>query len=72
MDSKNVDYEYCTKLKNHVPDALFDKIMEDMQRDGNCGIWVCLMECIDEMRSCWEEENGYNLIYFPGHYEKGD
>ena len=36
----------------------------DMFLDGS--------ECITEMANAWEEVNGENLVWVPGHYERKD
>lgn len=62
--------DYIQETKNHIPPALWDKMSEDLLRDQCLSLWVCCLECINEMADAWEEVNGRNLVWIPGHYEK--
>lgn len=61
--------DYIQEIKDCIPEALWDKISEDLTRDQCLSLWVCCIECITEMADAWEEINGRNLVWIPGHYE---
>ena len=58
------------EIRSHMPEALWDKISEDLVREQCLSLWTCCIECIKEMADAWEEQNGENLVWVPGHYEK--
>lgn len=58
------------EIKNKIPPALWDKKSEELLRDQCLSLWICCLECISEMADAWEEVNGENLVWIPGHYEK--
>lgn len=58
------------EIKNKIPPALWDKKSEELLRDQCLSLWICCLECISEMADTWEEVNGENLVWIPGHYEK--
>lgn len=58
------------EIKNKIPPALWDKKSEELLRDQCLSLWICCLECISEMANAWEEVNGENLVWIPGHYEK--
>lgn len=63
----------CVKeIRPRIPKALWDKISEDLVRDQCLSLWTCCIECIEEMADAWEEQNGKNLVWVPGHYERKD
>lgn len=58
------------EIKDKIPPALWDKKSEELLRDQCLSLWICCLECISEMANAWEEVNGENLVWIPGHYEK--
>ena len=60
----------ANQIKEKIPSALYDKVSEDLLKDQCCSIWIHCLECITEMADAWEEVNGENLVWVPGHYEK--
>ena len=62
--------EDTQELKERIPTALFDKVSEELLKDQCYSIWIHCLECITEMADAWEEVNGENLVWVPGHYEK--
>ena len=58
------------EIKDRIPPALWDKKSEELLRDQCLSLWICCLECISEMADAWEEVNGENLVWIPGHYEK--
>lgn len=64
--------ENIQEVKERIPIALFDKISEEFLKDQCCSIWIHCLECITEMADAWEEANGKNLVWVPGHYERKD
>lgn len=58
------------EIRERIPVALWDKISEDLIRDQCLSLWTCCIECIKEMADAWEEVNGEDLVWVPGHYEK--
>ena len=58
------------EIKDKIPPALWDKKSEELLRDQCLSLWICCLECIGEMADAWEEINGENLVWIPGHYEK--
>lgn len=58
------------EIKDKIPPALWDKKSEELLRDQCLSLWICCLECISEMADAWEEINGENLVWIPGHYEK--
>ena len=58
------------EIKDKIPPALWDKKSEELLRDQCLSLWICCLECISEMADAWEEVNGENLVWVPGHYEK--
>lgn len=58
------------EIKDKIPPALWDKKSEELLRDQCLSLWICCLECISEMADAWEEVNGENLVWIPGHYEK--
>lgn len=67
---RNTRNECINEIHSHIPEALWDKISEDLVRDQCLSLWTCCIECIKEMADAWEEQNGENLVWVPGHYEK--
>ena len=63
--SENTDGEYIEELKTMIPKALYDKADDTVQGDQ----WTACLECVQEMGNAWEELNGKNLVWVPGHYE---
>lgn len=61
--------ENIQEVKERIPPALFDKVSEELLKDQCCSIWIHCLECITEMADAWEEVNGKNLVWVPGHYE---
>ena len=49
-------YRMTDELRNRIPKKLFDRIMDDMKRNGNCGIWSCCMSCVEELVERWKED----------------
>ena len=68
-DTKTV---VTNQIKEKIPSALYDKVSEDLLKDQCCSIWIHCLECITEMADAWEEVNGENLVWVPGHYERKD
>lgn len=62
--------DYVQEIKDRTPPALWDKMSEDLLRDQCLSLWACCLECINEMADAWEEVNGRNLVWIPGHYEE--
>lgn len=58
------------QIKEKIPTALYDKVSEELLKDQCCSIWIHCIECLTEMKDAWEEVNGENLVWVPGHYEK--
>lgn len=58
------------EIKDKIPPALWDKKSEELLYDQCLSLWICCLECISEMADAWEEVNGENLVWIPGHYEK--
>lgn len=58
------------EIRERIPVALWDKVSEDLSRDQCYSYWQYCLECIQQMADAWEEVNGENLIWIPGHYEK--
>lgn len=58
------------EIRERIPVALWDKVSEDLARDQCYSYWQYCLECIQQMADAWEEINGENLIWIPGHYEK--
>ena len=46
------------------------KVSEELLKDQCYSIWISCLECLTEMADAWEEVNGENLVWIPGHYEK--
>lgn len=61
--------EYIEELKKKIPEALYGKVSEKLAADQCYSTWQYCLECVQEMADLWEEENGENLIWVPGHYE---
>ena len=57
--------KYIEELKAKIPRALYDKADDTVQGDQ----WTACLECVQEMANAWEEVNGENLVWVPGHYE---
>lgn len=64
--------EIIQEVKEKIPIALFDKVSEELLKDQCYSIWIHCLECITEMANTWEEVNGENLVWIPGHYERKD
>lgn len=62
--------DYVDEVKKRIPEALYDYISEQVIHDQCLSIWIACLECLDEMRDAWEEVNGENLVWVPGHFEK--
>lgn len=62
--------EYVEEVKEKIPEALFDNVSERLRNDQCYSIWQYCLECVQEMADAWEELNGENLAWVPGHYEK--
>ena len=60
------------QIKEKSLPALYDRVSEDLLKDQCCSIWIHCLECITEMADAWEEVNGENLVWVPGHYERKD
>lgn len=58
------------ELRTIIPKALWDKIAEELSADQCYSFWQYCLECIREMKDAWEEVNGENLVWVPGHFEK--
>lgn len=69
MVERNTRNECINEIRPRIPEALWDKISEDLIRDQCLSLWACCIECIKEMADAWEEQNGENLVWVPGHYE---
>lgn len=67
QDRINEDRE---EVKARIPTALFDKVSDELMKDQCFSIWTHILECISEMSDAWEEVNGENLVWVPGHYER--
>lgn len=63
--SENTDGEYIEELKTMIPKALYNKAVDTVHGDR----WTACLECVQEMANAWEELNGENLVWVPGHYE---
>lgn len=61
--------KYIEELKAKIPEALYDNISEKLAADQCYSIWQYCLECVQEMADAWEELNGENLVWVPGHYE---
>ena len=61
--------EYIEELKAKIPEALYDNISEKLAEDQCYSIWQYCLDCVQEMADAWEEVNGENLVWVPGHYE---
>lgn len=61
--------KYIEELKTMIPKALYDNISEKLVADQCYSIWQYCLECVQEMADAWEELNGENLVWVPGHYE---
>ena len=66
----NTEADVVDQIKEKIPDALYDKVSEELLKDQCCSIWIHCLECLTEMKDAWEEVNGENLVWVPGHYEK--
>ena len=66
---RNTRNECINEIRSRIPEALWDKTSEDLVRDQCLSLWTCCIECIKEMADAWEEQNGENLVWVPGHYE---
>lgn len=64
--------ENTQEVKERIPPALFDRVSEELLKDQCCSTWIHCLECITEMADAWEEVNGENLVWVPGHYERKD
>lgn len=64
--------ENTQEVKERIPTALYDRVSEELLKDQCCSIWIHCLECITEMADAWEEVNGENLVWVPGHYERKD
>ena len=42
------------RLKDKIPEELYDKMMCDMQRDGNCGVYTCCLLCVEHLVEFYE------------------
>lgn len=62
---ENTDGEYIEELKTMIPKALYNKAVDTVHGDR----WTACLECVQEMANAWEELNGENLVWVPGHYE---
>ena len=71
-DLKPDTSDYITEVKERIPEALYDSTSEKLIADQCLSIWIACLECLDEMKDAWEEVNGENLVWVPGHYEKKD
>lgn len=61
--------KYIEELKAKIPKALYDNISEKLAADRCYSIWQYCLDCVQEMADAWEELNGENLVWVPGHYE---
>lgn len=57
--------KYIEELKAKIPEALYGKAVDTVRGDR----WTACLACVQEMANAWEELNGENLIWVPGHYE---
>ena len=64
--------ENIQEVKERIPPALYDRVSEGLLKDQCCSIWIHCLECLTEMADAWEEINGENLVWVPGHYERKD
>lgn len=64
--------DYIQQVKEKIPQALFDKVSEELLKDKCCSTWIHFLECLVEMADACEEINGENLVWVPGHYERKD
>ena len=64
--------ENTQEVKERIPTVLYDRVSEELLKDQCCSIWIHCLECITEMADAWEEVNGENLVWVPGHYERKD
>ena len=64
--------ENIQEVKEKIPPAIYDRVSEDLLKDQCCSIWIHCLECITEMADAWDEVNGENLVWVPGHYERKD
>lgn len=64
--------ENTQEVKERIPPGLYDRVSEELLKDQCCSIWIHCLECITEMADAWEEVNGENLVWVPGHYERKD
>ena len=60
------------QIKEKIPSALYDKVSEELLKNQCYSIWISCLECLTEMADAWEEVNGENLVWVPGHYERKD
>ena len=61
--------KYIEELKAKIPKALYDNISEKLAADKCYSILQYCLDCVREMADAWEELNGENLVWVPGHYE---
>ena len=66
----DVKKDVIGEIKEKIPSALYDKVSEELLKDQCYSIWISCLECLTEMADAWEEVNGENLVWVPGHYEK--
>ena len=66
----DVKKDVVGEIKEKIPSALYDKVSEELLKDQCYSIWISCLECLTEMADAWEEVNGENLVWVPGHYEK--
>lgn len=57
-------------LREIIPKALWDKTAEKLSADQCYSFWQYCLEGIRKMKDAWEEANGENLVWVPGHYEE--
>lgn len=73
LDSEMVERttrnDCITEIRSYIPEALWDRVSEELVRDQCLSLWICCMQCLQEMKESWEEQNGENLVWVPGHYE---
>lgn len=50
--------DYIQQVKEKIPQALFDKVSEELLKDKCCSTWIHCLECLVEMAGAWEEING--------------
>ena len=65
----DTEADVVDQIKEKIPTALYDKVSEELLKDQCCSIWIHCIECLTEMADAWEEVNGENLVWVPGHYE---